>query len=90
MAVEPVEIQKNASETLRIERTEYMGKELVAVRVWTGRPGDPQAKPTRKGLTLRPATWRELLPAVRAALGEVSDPPDDSDLGGSGGEESGE
>lgn len=68
MATETVEVVKNASETLRVERTEYLGKDLVAVRVFTGRPGDPDARPTRKGLTLRPDTWQELLPAIRAAL----------------------
>lgn len=73
MAAETVEITKNAAETLRVEQTEFMGKRLLAVRVFTGRPGDPDARPTRKGLTLRPDTWRELLPAIRAALGEVSD-----------------
>lgn len=72
MATETVEIPKNASETLRVEPTEYMGKHLVAVRVFTGRPGDPDARPTRKGLTLRPDTWQELLPAIRAALEGVS------------------
>ena len=45
MTTGTVEIPKNAAETLRVERTKYMGKELAAVRVWTGRPGDPQAKP---------------------------------------------
>ena len=70
MTTEAVEIPKNAAETLRVERTEYMGKELVAVRVWTGRPGDPQAKPTQKGLTLRPETWGELLPVIEALLPE--------------------
>ena len=62
---------KNASETLRVERTEYLGKDLVAVRVFTGAPGDQLARPTRKGLTLRPATWREVLPAILAALEEA-------------------
>jgi len=63
-----VEIPKNASETLRVEPTEYMGKHLVAVRVFTGRPGDPDARPTKKGLTLRPETWREVLPVLEALL----------------------
>lgn len=63
-----VEIQKNASETLRVERTEYNGVGLVAVRVWTGLPGDENAKPTKKGLTLRPETWRKMIPAIEEAL----------------------
>lgn len=87
MAAETVEITKNASETLRVEPTEYMGKQLVAVRVFTGRPGDPDARPTRKGLTLRPDTWRELLPAIRAALGEVSAYAQGEHASGEGAEE---
>lgn len=70
------EIVKNAAETLRVERTRYMGKDLLAVRVFTGRPGDPDARPTRKGLTLRPETWEALLPAIRAALDETGDNSD--------------
>lgn len=63
-----VEIPKNAAETLRLEWTEYNGIDLVAVRVWTGSPGDPDARPTKKGLTLRPETWREVLPVLEALL----------------------
>jgi hypothetical protein len=62
------EIHKNAGETLRVERGEYQGIDLLHVRVWTGRPGDPNAKPTQKGLSLRPEVWREVLPAVAALL----------------------
>ena len=65
---ETVQIAKNASETLRVERTEYMGKRLLAVRVFTGRPGDPAARPTQKGLALRLETWREVLPALGRLL----------------------
>lgn len=63
-----IEIQKNAAETLRVEATEYNGVGLVAVRVWTGLPGDATAKPTRKGLTLRPEIWRQVLPTVEGLL----------------------
>jgi len=68
---ETVEIVKNASETLRVSRAEYNGHDLLAIRVFTGRPGDPDARPTKKGLTLRPQTWREVLPALEALLQEV-------------------
>ena len=65
---ETVEVVKNASETPRVERTEFNGYKLLAVRMFTDPPGDPEARPTKKGLTLRPATWRELLPAIQALL----------------------
>ena len=64
------EIPKNAVETLRIERGAYNGVDLIHVRVWTGRPGDEGAKPTQKGLSLRPELWREVLPVVAALLDE--------------------
>lgn len=61
------EVRKNATETIRIEATIYNDRDLLDVRVWysdvTG-----EAKPTRKGLTLRPETWRELLPLIEEAL----------------------
>ena len=63
------EIRKNAIETLRVERTEYQGKDLVAVRVWYD-AGGGEYRPTKKGLTLRPETWREVLPAIQALLPE--------------------
>lgn len=63
-------VQIGPAETLRLERTEVGGKQLVAVRVFTGRPGDPAARPTKKGLTLRLATWKEILPALERLLGE--------------------
>ena len=65
---EIVEVPKNASETLRVERTEFQGHDLVAVSVWTGRPGDPTAKPTEKGLTLRPETWQLVMPVLADLL----------------------
>jgi hypothetical protein len=63
------EIPKNAAEAIRIPTTTYRGMELVDVRVWTipittGEDG----RPTRKGLTLRPETWRELVDAIANAL----------------------
>ena len=68
MGTETVEIVKNTRETLRVRHTEYKGTKLVEVRVWTGRPGDVRGERTWKGLTLRPETWGELLPAIQAFL----------------------
>ena len=66
-----MEIPKNTTETLRLERRSYRGINLIDVRVWTGRPEDPEARPTHKGLSLRPETWREVLPHLEARLGEA-------------------
>lgn len=66
-----VEIQKNGYETLRIERTEWQGVPLISVRAWIGLPGTGSTTPTKKGLSLRPAIWRQVLPAVEAILAEM-------------------
>ena len=75
-----------------VERTEYQGKDLLDVRVWCQSYPAGEAKPTRKGLCLRPATWRELLPAIQEALpldgargGEPVEPPEEPDNDQAGG-----
>lgn len=68
-----VEIQKNAAEVIRVEATEYNGIALVAVRVWLGVPGTESKTPTKKGLTLRPETWRKVIPAILELLPEETD-----------------
>ncbi len=71
------EIRKNASEVIRIEWDEYQGVELLHVRVWYD-DGTGDYKPSRKGLSLRPETWREILPSIQEALGpEAVDDQDD-------------
>ena len=62
-------IPKNATEEVRVRRTEYHGVDLVDARVWTVSqvPGT-EGKPTKKGLTLRPETWREVAAAVLAEI----------------------
>jgi hypothetical protein len=65
---EPIlaEVRKNAGEVVRVRRSPYNGVPLLDVRVWTRplTPGD-EGKPTKKGLTLRPETWAELLPVIQ-------------------------
>ena len=65
------ELPKNQREVVRLRRTEYNGVDLVDARVWTVPivPGD-EYTPTKKGLTLRPETWAELLGALKIALGD--------------------
>lgn len=63
------EVQKNATETIRVRRTEFNGIDLLDVRVWTVAqvPGGEHV-PTKKGLTLRPETWAELVGVLESAL----------------------
>ncbi len=78
-----LEVKKNSREVVRVQPTTYNGIDLVDVRVWTvpAVPGG-ESKPTRKGLTLQPATWTEVLRAVQAFLGSGSDvDPEDAALG---------
>ena len=66
-----VVIPKNAREKLHIRRTEYNGIDLIDVRVFTNPVefGD-EGLPTKKGLSLRPDTWREVLEALQLELAE--------------------
>ncbi len=62
-------IPKNAREELRVTVGEYNEIPLIDVRVWTVPtvPGG-EATATKKGLSLRHDTWRELLPEIARAL----------------------
>ena len=68
------EVPKNVSEVLRVRRTSFNGIDLLDARVWT-LPAVPgvESKPTRKGLTLRLETWRELVTVIGAAVPEEAD-----------------
>jgi len=73
-------VPKNAREELRVTVGEYNDIPLIDVRVWTvpAVPGG-DGQPTKKGLSLRPETWAELLGAIEAALGNgaVNPEPDE-------------
>ncbi len=76
-----VEVKKNAREVVRVEATTYKGWPVIDARVWTVPvTPDGESKPTKKGLTLQPATWTEVLRAVQVLLGSGSD-ADADDLG---------
>ena len=76
------EVPKNATEIIRLRHTTFNGIDLLDARVWTlpQVPGG-ESRPTKKGLTLRPETWAELVDALRNALaseeigGDVSPSP---------------
>jgi hypothetical protein len=64
------EVPKSMLEAIRVQRHEFRGKPYVDVRVFTVPVSEGlEGVPTKKGLTLRPETWRELLPLIEEALG---------------------
>lgn len=72
------EVRKNSREVVRLRRTSFKGVELLDARVWTvpAVPGE-ESKPTHKGLSLRPATWRALVAALEEAMAEEPDAEED-------------
>jgi len=63
-------IPKGGRECVVVGRTIRRGSRGIDVRVWVlGEDGQPSF-PTKKGLTLREVTWRELLPAIQVMLQE--------------------
>lgn len=62
-----VTIQKNRAEEIRVSREEYMGHDLVTVRVWfKAETGDMH--PTKKGVAFNAA----LLPDIQKALADIT------------------
>ena len=59
------EFMKNATEKVRVELCEYLGKDMINVRVYynADETGDDW-KPTKKGITLR----SDLLPELKKAI----------------------
>ncbi|MEO0569557.1 MAG: transcriptional coactivator p15/PC4 family protein [Pseudomonadota bacterium] len=62
-----IDIPKNARETLRIQREEYQGHDLVNVRIWVS-DDSGELRPTRKGLAIQAS----LTPSLIEALAKVS------------------
>ena len=79
------EIGKNSGEVIRVSRTVFHGHDLVDCRVYAlDSTGVDEPKPTKKGLSLRPETWLELLPLIREAAGETAEfevPPEEDVFG---------
>lgn len=59
-----MQIDKNSREVIRVEKTEYMGKEYASVRVWAKTYNNEEFIPTKKGLTVQP----EIIPSLVEAL----------------------
>jgi Transcriptional Coactivator p15 (PC4) len=66
----PVEIIKNGGERLVIETKEYMGYDILSVRVHYFNHSEQAWRPTRKGLNMSLNKWREILPHLSHLLNE--------------------
>lgn len=62
-----IDIPKNARETLRIQREEYMGHDMLNLRVWYD-DGTGELRPSKKGVAVKAG----LIPDLIKALGAVS------------------
>lgn len=60
-------IKKNAQQTVRVQRTEFGGRTRIDVRIW-GEDNQGTMQPWKKGLSLSPSQWRNLLPSIEAAI----------------------
>jgi len=56
-----INIKKNSREELRIQLTEYKGKQLVDIRLWRKTFDERGYVRTRKGLTISPYLTMELI-----------------------------
>ena len=64
------EFNKNSTEIIRIQLTEFVGKQFLNVRVWALRQ-DGEYVPTKKGLTLRVEQVDDLLEGINKAAEEL-------------------
>ena len=64
------EFNKNASEVIRIQLTEYDGKELLDIRVWVTRD-EKDWIPTKKGISIRTEQIGDLKQAIDKAAEEI-------------------
>jgi hypothetical protein len=64
MSVIIKDIKKNNNEIIRIEVSEFKGRDLINIRVWYqaigGDKGDVVYKPTQKGITINISEFAEL------------------------------
>ena len=68
-------LTKNSREEIRICATEYANRKLVDIRVWVPGRGTDDARPTRKGISLRPELLPEMVEALAKAIRETGQQP---------------
>jgi hypothetical protein len=77
MSVIIKDIKKNNNEIIRIEVSEFKGRELINVRIWyqtiDSASGDLVYKPTQKGITLNIAEFEELKDGVNKLGNYIQD-----------------
>lgn len=77
MSVIIKDIKKNNNEIIRIEVSEFKGRELINVRIWyqaiDSANGDLVFKPTQKGITLNIAEFEELKDGVEKLGNYIQD-----------------
>jgi len=77
MAILIKDIQRNANEIIRIEVSEFKGRELINIRIWylAGRDasGNDIYKPTQKGVALNISEFTELQDGIDRLSKYISD-----------------
>ena len=77
MSVIIKDIKKNNNEIIRIEVSEFKGRDLINIRIWyqtiDSASGDLVFKPTQKGVTLNIAEFEELKDGVEKLGNYITD-----------------
>ncbi len=77
MSVIIKDIKKNNNEIIRIEISEFKGRELINIRIWfqsiDGASGNLVFKPTQKGITLNISEFEELKDGVEKLGNYIQD-----------------
>ena len=77
MAVLIKDIQRNSNEIIRIEVSEFKGKELINLRIWYVADRDSNGnniyKPTQKGVALNIAEFSELKDGIDRLQAYIND-----------------
>ena len=60
-------IEKNSSEEVHVDLSEYRGHDLVSIRVWANYDGEKPKRPTKKGVTVKVEKLPELIAALQEA-----------------------
>ncbi len=75
------DIQKNSKEIIRIEISEYMGKELINLRIWfqaIDEKGNIVYKPSQKGIALNVSQFAELKDGIERIGNYINDKQSDA------------
>jgi len=77
MSVIIKDIRKNNSEIIRVEVSEFQGKELINIRIWFSsmdqNNGELIFKPTQKGVALSLSEFAELEDAIKKLANYIND-----------------